>query len=123
MCPICNSPLSNSDSKEFRLIVSFLGKYVNPDPVHFLWSMAKDMARAGRIIYYDFTNLPQVERYFYCDKCHNYFLECPKCVEMVHMGTESFLHPVKRTCPNCKTNFVYNVHQDPDDVVDHSQFL
>lgn len=123
MCPICNSAFSLSDGNELRDAFNFLKKYANPNPAVFLTKIALDTIRVGRIIYYDFSKIPKVDFYLYCENCGNYYLKCPECGNLSHLGTKGLLHPVKKDCPSCKKTFVYLEHQDSEDVIDHSQFL
>lgn len=123
MCPICNSELSSSDAKELQTALRFLTRYINKNPIEWLVTLSLDMIRVGRIIYYDFSRIPKVDYYLYCAKCGNYFLQCPECGELLHMGTKGLIQPVNKVCSSCKKAFVYLEYQNPEDVIDHSQYM
>lgn len=107
-CPYCNTELADYDDKAIMHAGSFFLKIKNP------WYLAKGIYNVGKTVYYDFSNIPQTDKYLYCRKCSVYFIPCIHCGSLNDIGGNIMVSPKKIICRKCNKQYVYATHPDPD---------
>lgn len=111
-CPYCNTELTTDDDKALIHVGKYFLNFINP--ISALKNICVGAYNVGKTIYYDFSDIPQTDSYLYCPHCKVYFICCCHCGHPNFIGDDIMVSPKKITCINCKKQYVYATHPDPD---------
>jgi len=112
-CPICKSQLSDDDNKTLTHVGSFFLKFINP--IGCLKNITIGLYNVGKTIYYDFSDIPQTDKYLYCSICKVYFIRCCHCSHLNCIGGDIMVSPKKIICNKCGKEYVYATHPNSEE--------